>query len=146
MLLPCAVEQGDPFSFGMYLKRSWLHPTDVLFMYTGSKFSTGADEDKNRISVSGDPSSHALNVTISQLKASDTDRYYCEFVVENPAGEDLLLLGKTEFFLLVRAGECFFPFHKYFDCLKLNLTRLNFQNLPHTLHQKYISTFADDSK
>lgn len=109
VVLPCVVEQRNPSPFGVYLKRSWLHRTEVLFMYTKSEFSVGNDEDKNRTSVSGDPSSHALNVTISQLRASDTDRYYCEFVVEDPSSEDLRLPGKTDFFLLVSAGELFPP-------------------------------------
>lgn len=105
VLLPCVVEQTDPPPYGVYLKRSWLRPGEVLFMYTGSEFSVDKDEDKHRTSVSGDPSSHSLNVTISQLRAADTDRYYCEFVVAQPSSEDLRLRGKTEYFLLVTAGE-----------------------------------------
>lgn len=113
MVLPCLLERRDLSPFGVYLKRSWLRPSEVLFMYTKNEFNVGNDGDKNRTSVSGDPSSHALNVTISQLRVSDTDRYYCEFVVENLSSEDLRLPGKTEFFLLVSAGEFFFfvPFH-----------------------------------
>lgn len=118
VVLPCVVEQRNPSPFGVYLKRSWLHHTEVLFMYTKSEFKVKNVEDINRTSVSGDPSSHALNVTISQLRASDTDRYYCEFVVEEPSSEDLLLPGKTEFFLLVSAGEffCFFLPISYTYC------------------------------
>ncbi|KAF1395079.1 hypothetical protein PFLUV_G00007830 [Perca fluviatilis] len=97
VVLPCVVDQRNPSPFGVYLMRNWLKPTsEVLFMHTGNDVS--AD---NRISVSGDPSSHSLNVTISQLSASDTDRYYCEFLANNPLGEDDRIRGKTEFFLLV---------------------------------------------
>lgn len=103
VVLPCAVEQRNPAPFSVYLKRSWLNPGEVLFMYTKKEFSVGNDDDKNRTSVSGDPSSHSLNVTISQLRVSDTDRYYCEFLVENRFSEDEQLRGKTEFFLLVGA-------------------------------------------
>lgn len=105
VVLPCVVDQRNPSPFGVYLKRNWLKTSEVLFMHTGNDVS--AD---NRISVSGDPSSHSLNVTISQLSASDTDRYYCEFVANNPLGEDDRKQGKTEFFLLVNSGECFFFF------------------------------------
>ncbi|XP_054460751.1 cd7 antigen-like [Anoplopoma fimbria] len=103
VVLPCVAEQRKPSTFGVYLKRSWLNPRDVLFMYTESSFSVDNNEDKNRISVSGDPSIHSLNVTISQLKGSDTDRYYCEFMVKNPSAEDERIPAKTEFFLLVDA-------------------------------------------
>ncbi|XP_073325011.1 cd7 antigen-like [Pagrus major] len=103
VVLPCVVEPRIPPPFGLYLKRSWLHHSNVLFMHTKSDFHADKADDKNRTRVSGDPSSHSLNVTISQLRASDTDRYYCEFVVDNPSSEDILLPGKTEFFLLVTA-------------------------------------------
>ncbi|XP_030595938.1 cd7 antigen-like [Archocentrus centrarchus] len=103
VVLPCETEPGNPAPYSVYLKRTWLHPMEVLFMYTKEEFSTGNDADKNRTSVSGDPSLRVLNVTISQLKASDTDRYYCEFVVENRSSKDDRITGKTEFFLLVGA-------------------------------------------
>uniref|UniRef100_A0A3B4T482 Ig-like domain-containing protein n=1 Tax=Seriola dumerili TaxID=41447 RepID=A0A3B4T482_SERDU len=108
VVLPCGVEPRNPSPIAVYLKRSWLRPVDVLFMYTQYEFTVTNDDDKNRITVSGDPSSHSLNVTISQLTADDTDRYYCEFVVANLVSEDLHVYGRTEFFLLVKAGECFF--------------------------------------
>ncbi|XP_041790368.1 uncharacterized protein LOC121604817 [Chelmon rostratus] len=101
--LPCEVGQRNPSPFGVYLRRSWLRPGKVLFMYTKSDFNTDDNDDKARISVSGDPSGHSVNVTLSQLRASDTDRYYCEFVVENPSSEDDRVPGKTEYFLLVSA-------------------------------------------
>ncbi|KAI3352372.1 hypothetical protein L3Q82_005338 [Scortum barcoo] len=105
VVLPCVFEQRDLSPFGFYLRRNWLHPGDMLFKYTSNEFSVHDDNDKNRTSVSGDPKSHSLNVTISQLRASDTDRYHCDFVVEKPASEDVRLPGKTEFFLLVTGGE-----------------------------------------
>lgn len=101
VVLPCTVEQQTSAPLGVYLKRSWLNPTEVLFMYTESDFVAASKEDQERIWVSGDPGSLAVNVSLSQLRASDTDRYYCEFVVENPSSQDLKVPGKTEFFLLV---------------------------------------------
>ncbi|KAG7486804.1 hypothetical protein JOB18_039028 [Solea senegalensis] len=103
VVLPCAVEQRNLPPFGVYLKRSWLQPTNVLFMYTKSDSVVENDADQHRVSVSGDPSSHALNVTISELRVSDTDRYHCEFYFNNPSSEDDRIRGNTEFFLLVTA-------------------------------------------
>lgn len=103
-VLPCEVEPSTKPPFGVYLKRSWRSPAEVLFMYSGSDFTVAKDEDKARIAVSGDPASLALNVSLSQLRAADTDRYSCEFMVEKPSSEDLKLPGKTEFFLLVVGG------------------------------------------
>lgn len=105
VLLPCALQRTDPSPFGAYLKRTWLRPGQVLFKHTGSEFIAASDGDKSRTSVSGDPSSHRLNVTISQLRVGDTDRYSCEFVVENAASFDHQLPGTTDFFLLVTAGK-----------------------------------------
>lgn len=105
VLLPCALERGDLSPFGAYLKRTWLRPGEVLFKHTESEFSVASQGDKSRTSVSGDPSSRRLNVTISQLRVADTDRYSCQFVVENAASIDLSLPGSTDFFLLVSAGE-----------------------------------------
>lgn len=104
MVLPCVVDQRNPAPLGMYLKRTWLQHREVLFMYTKREFSMHVDADKNRTSISGDPSSHSLNVTISQLRAGDTDRYYCEFVVEQPSSEDERVPGNNEFFLLVSSA------------------------------------------
>uniref|UniRef100_A0A3B5MD02 Immunoglobulin V-set domain-containing protein n=1 Tax=Xiphophorus couchianus TaxID=32473 RepID=A0A3B5MD02_9TELE len=61
---------------------------------------------KGRVSVSGDPSSYSANVTISQLRAADTDRYTCEFMVERMGAEDEKIQGNTEIFLQVSSGEC----------------------------------------
>ncbi|KAE8300007.1 hypothetical protein D5F01_LYC00138 [Larimichthys crocea] len=104
VVLPCVVDQRNPAPLGMYLKRTWLQHREVLFMYTKREFSMHVDADKNRTSISGDPSSHSLNVTISELRASDTDRYYCEFVVEQPSSEDEHVPGNNEFFLLVSSA------------------------------------------
>ncbi|XP_062286757.1 cd7 antigen-like [Scomber scombrus] len=103
VVFPCAIEQRNPAPFGVYLKRSWLVPNEILFMHTGEDFKMKYDHDKSRTIVSGDPINHTLNVTISELTTKDTDRYYCEFIVENPSSEDEHIPGKTEFFLLVTA-------------------------------------------
>lgn len=104
VVLPCVVNQRNPPPFGMYLKRNWLHPSEVIYKMKELDFHVDSTDDKNRISVSGDPSIHSLNVTISQLTASDTDHYYCEFVVENLFSADEQIRGTTEFFLHVKAG------------------------------------------
>lgn len=101
VLLHCALEGRDLLPFGAYLKRTWLRPGEVLFKHTETEFSVAKDGDETRISVSGDPSTLRLNITISLLRVGDTDRYSCEFVLENY----LRLPGTTEFFLLVTAGE-----------------------------------------
>ncbi|XP_041640609.1 cd7 antigen-like [Cheilinus undulatus] len=103
VVFPCVVEKKVTPPYGVYLKRSWLHPSEVLFMYKESEFTVTNLKDKNRTSVSGDPSSHSLNVTISELRPDDTDRYFCEFVVERPHSDDLRVMGDEEFFLMVHA-------------------------------------------
>lgn len=103
VLLPCALERGDLSPFGASLKRTWLRPGEVLFKHTETEFSAAKDGDERRISVSGDPSTRQVNISVSQLRVGDTDRYGCEFVVES--GSYLFLPGRTEFFLLVTAGE-----------------------------------------
>lgn len=120
VVLPCVVEQRNPSPFGMYLKRNWLHPGEVIYKMNEADFYADNKDDESRISVSGDPSIHSLNVTVSQLTASDTDHYYCEFVVEKTFSEDEQIRGTTEFFLHVKAGEFFFflfPSHSFFTCL-----------------------------
>ncbi|XP_071361621.1 cd7 antigen-like [Trachinotus anak] len=103
VVLSCGVDQRSPPPYGVYLRRSWLRPGKVLFMLTRSEFTVGDDDDRNRTSVSGDPGSHCLNVTLSDLRPGDTDRYYCEFIVDRPSSEDERVRGRTEFFLLVAA-------------------------------------------
>lgn len=105
VLLHCALEGRDLSPFGAYLKRTWLRPGEVLFKHTETEFSVAKGGDEGRISVSGDPSTRRLNITISPLRVGDTDRYSCEFVVETASSVYLRLPGTTEFFLLVTAGE-----------------------------------------
>lgn len=105
VLLPCALGRRDLSPFGASLKRTWLQPGQVLFKHTESEFTTASDSDKRRTSVSGDPSTHQLNVSISGLRVGDTDRYSCEFLVEKVDSSDLHLPGTTDFFLLVTGGE-----------------------------------------
>ncbi|XP_036796391.1 uncharacterized protein LOC110485822 isoform X4 [Oncorhynchus mykiss] len=54
-----------------------------------------------RIHVMGDPSSHRVNVTLSQLKGTDTDIYYCEFVFPDSFSLDQKIPSKMELFLYV---------------------------------------------
>ncbi|XP_053184789.1 cd7 antigen-like [Scomber japonicus] len=105
VVFPCAIEQRNPAPFGVYLKRTWLVPNEILFMHTEEDFRMKNDHDKSRTSVSGDPKNHSLIVTISELTTKDTDRYYCEFIVENLSTVDEYIPGKTEFFLLVTAAQ-----------------------------------------
>ncbi|KAL6110188.1 uncharacterized protein ACO6RY_19322 [Pungitius sinensis] len=103
VVLPCAVEPREPAPYGVYLKRRWLDPRDVLFKYKKEERTVGSGEDENRIQVSGDADLHTLNVTISQLRAADTDRYVCQFMVASNSAEDEARPGSSEFFLLVKA-------------------------------------------
>ncbi|XP_060948137.1 cd7 antigen-like [Limanda limanda] len=104
VVLPCVVQQKHPPPFAMYLKRSGLQKSEVLFMHTEENASLTNKDDHTRISTSGDPSVHSLNVTISQLRVSDTDRYHCEFIVHNISFEDDKTPGDTEFVLIVTAA------------------------------------------
>ncbi|XP_034458468.1 cd7 antigen-like [Hippoglossus hippoglossus] len=104
VVLPCVIQQNEPPPFGMYLSRSWLQQSQVLYIHTKSVATVANDDDQTRIGTSGDPSSHSLNVTISELRVSDTDRYYCDFVVHRPLSEDERIHGDTEFVLLVTAA------------------------------------------
>lgn len=138
VVLPCVVEQKNPSPFGVYLKRGWLHPGEVLFMHTKSEFTPYNSDDTNRTSVSGDPSNHSVKVTLSLLRVSDTDRYYCEFVVNNPNSEDEHIRGMTEFFLLVKAGECFISSHTLFTLVAH--WRLNFPKIVHRMSKHHLFT------
>ncbi|KAM4750314.1 cd7 antigen-like [Anableps anableps] len=100
MLIRCHMEPRGKPPFGLYLRRSWLRPTEVFFKYTKNDASVN-ESFKDRVSVSGDPSDHSVNVTISQLRAADTDRYICEFMVEKVGSEDEKIQGNTEIFLQV---------------------------------------------
>ncbi|KAM9818364.1 cd7 antigen-like isoform 2-T2 [Syngnathus typhle] len=97
---PCAMKPRNPSPFGFYMKRTWLHPGEVLFKYTDTEADVKDSANIHRLAVRGDPNNHSLTVTLSDLRADDTDRYYCEFVVENRS-EDGFVPGDTEFFLLV---------------------------------------------
>lgn len=101
VVFTCEMETKSDSPYGFYLKRGRRQPPEVLFQLTGSEFSVNNLNDKNRTSTSGDPSHRSVNVTISELRADDTDRYFCEFVVDIPSSKDLILTGKKEFFLLV---------------------------------------------
>ncbi|XP_016526786.1 cd7 antigen-like isoform X1 [Poecilia formosa] len=96
----CDMKPRSQPPFGLYLRRSWLRPVDVLFKYTKSD-ATVNESFRGRVSVSGDPSDFSVNVTLSQLGAADTDRYTCEFMVERIGAEDEKIPGNTEVFLQV---------------------------------------------
>lgn len=129
MSLPCALDHVHPAPFGMYLKRGWLQPGEVLFMYTKTELTTAKGGDKNRTSASGDPSERAVNVTISQLRVGDTDRYRCEFVAANEASADHQLPGRTDFFLLVTAGEFVFRAFSKWKRLKTTAAEQSHRNV-----------------
>ncbi|XP_028315944.1 cd7 antigen-like isoform X2 [Gouania willdenowi] len=102
--LSCEAEPKSRAPIGVYLKRGWLRPGEVLFQYSGSDFTVANSADRNRTTVSGDPSQHRFNITMSRLRPGDTDRYHCDFIVSNPSSEDESVRGKTDYFLLVSAG------------------------------------------
>lgn len=102
--LSCAMEPVNRPPFGFYLKRGWLQPGEVLFQYTTSNFVVKDAAYEGRLVVSGDPSTHSVNVTISQLRAADTDRYICEFMLEKAGSEDEPIPAKTDFLLLVNSA------------------------------------------
>nr|XP_057925411.1 uncharacterized protein LOC131126878 [Doryrhamphus excisus] len=101
VVFPCSIKTSSPAPLAFYLKRTWLHLNDVVFKYTNTEAHVYNSPDKQRLVVSGDPRSHSVNVTLSDLRANDTDRYVCEFVVENPSSVDEYRPGEMEFFLLV---------------------------------------------
>uniref|UniRef100_A0A673CZH6 Ig-like domain-containing protein n=1 Tax=Sphaeramia orbicularis TaxID=375764 RepID=A0A673CZH6_9TELE len=107
VVFPCAVNQSEPPPYGFALARRWLQTSTVLYKHKHTNHEVLISDYKNRISVSGDPTSYSVTVTISELRASDTDRYHCQFEVDNPFSDDIRKPGNTEFFLLVRAdGPC----------------------------------------
>ncbi|XP_041729585.2 uncharacterized protein LOC121560736 isoform X1 [Coregonus clupeaformis] len=100
----CISEFNATKPIGLYLKRKWLQPNrEVLFMYTAQKPALYPDV-KQRIHVTGDPSTHRVNVTLSQLKGTDTDLYYCEFVFPDTS-VDQNIPSKMELFLYVNDAE-----------------------------------------
>uniref|UniRef100_A0A8C7MKX8 Immunoglobulin V-set domain-containing protein n=1 Tax=Oncorhynchus kisutch TaxID=8019 RepID=A0A8C7MKX8_ONCKI len=97
----CISEFSASKPIGFYLKRKWLQPNrEVLFMYTEQNPVFHPDV-KERIHVTGDPSTHRVNVTLSQLKGTDTDLYYCEFVFPDSSSLDQKIPSKMELFLYV---------------------------------------------
>uniref|UniRef100_A0A8C8GAE4 Immunoglobulin V-set domain-containing protein n=1 Tax=Oncorhynchus tshawytscha TaxID=74940 RepID=A0A8C8GAE4_ONCTS len=97
----CISEFSASKPIGFYLKRKWLQPNrEVLFMYTEQNPVFYPDV-KERIHVTGDPSTHRVNVTLSQLKGTDTDLYYCEFVFPDSSSLDQKIPSKMELFLYV---------------------------------------------
>ncbi|XP_051940084.1 cd7 antigen-like [Hippocampus zosterae] len=103
--LPCTIKPSSRSPLGFYMRRTWLHPGQVLFKYTDTEAHVNVAADRRRLEIGGDPSSHSLIVTLSDLRANDTDRYNCEFVVANPSSEDEHVPGETEFFLLVNPAD-----------------------------------------
>ncbi|CAL1601620.1 unnamed protein product [Knipowitschia caucasica] len=102
VVFPCLVNQNTATPIGVYLKRSWLRRSNILFQYERSEVSVLDNKYLNRTSTSGDPNIRAVNVTISGLRPSDTDLYTCEFNLDNPHSEDQIQHGNTQFFLFVR--------------------------------------------
>lgn len=102
----CISEFNASKPIGLYLKRKWLQPNrEVLFMFTYQKPVFHLDV-KERIHVTGDPSTHRVNVTLSQLNGKDTDVYYCEFVFLDASSVDEKIPSNMEFFLYVdNVGE-----------------------------------------
>uniref|UniRef100_A0AAZ3SC87 Immunoglobulin V-set domain-containing protein n=1 Tax=Oncorhynchus tshawytscha TaxID=74940 RepID=A0AAZ3SC87_ONCTS len=101
----CISEFSASKPIGFYLKRKWLQPNrEVLFMYTEQNPVFYPDV-KERIHVTGDPSTHRVNVTLSQLKGTDTDLYYCEFVFPDSSSLDQKIPSKMELFLYVVDAE-----------------------------------------
>uniref|UniRef100_A0A3B4AK58 Immunoglobulin V-set domain-containing protein n=1 Tax=Periophthalmus magnuspinnatus TaxID=409849 RepID=A0A3B4AK58_9GOBI len=105
VVLSCRVDHTSTPPFGVYLKRSRLRPGDVLFKYEDEDVSVRDGEYHNRTSVTGDPKIHEVNVTIRDLRPTDTDQYHCEFNFNNPTSEDTVQRGTTEYFIYVRGGE-----------------------------------------
>ncbi|CAL8328791.1 unnamed protein product [Lota lota] len=93
-------DQGGISPYGVRLKRCWLRQDLVVFMHEHSKPFVSNPLESTRINVSGDPSARQVNVTISDLRASDTDRYCCEFIVA-ATPDDRIIPGKVEFFIYV---------------------------------------------
>ncbi|KAJ0032961.1 hypothetical protein NQD34_000068 [Periophthalmus magnuspinnatus] len=102
VVLSCRVDHTSTPPFGVYLKRSRLRPGDVLFKYEDEDVSVRDGEYHNRTSVTGDPKIHEVNVTIRDLRPTDTDQYHCEFNFNNPTSEDTVQRGTTEYFIYVR--------------------------------------------
>ncbi|KAJ3614731.1 hypothetical protein NHX12_018301 [Muraenolepis orangiensis] len=103
VMFRCSLLPHGIAPYGVYLKRCWRRPSEVLFMHKGNKPSVSDSHDVQRIGVSGDPSDWQVNVTISELRSTDTDRYCCEFLVADDLN-DRSIPGKVEYFLHVAYG------------------------------------------
>ncbi|XP_030208594.1 cd7 antigen-like isoform X2 [Gadus morhua] len=102
-VLRCSGPPGteDTSVYGVRLKRCWLREEQVLFMHKDSvKPYVPNHLDDKRFNVGGDPSGRQVNVTISDLRPGDTDRYCCEFVIE-ATPDDRIIPGEVEFFIYV---------------------------------------------
>ncbi|KAL2087044.1 hypothetical protein ACEWY4_018103 [Coilia grayii] len=98
--LACLSTERNPYGF--YLRRKWLQPDkEVLFVYQSMAPSyAGSKTDSSRIRVVEALHAGQVNVTISNLSASDTDRYACEFVfASNPT--DRVEPGRDDFLLYI---------------------------------------------
>ncbi|XP_029596219.1 uncharacterized protein LOC115178918 isoform X3 [Salmo trutta] len=123
----CISEFNASKPIGFYLKRKWLQPNrEVLFMFTYQKPVFHLDV-KERIHVTGDPSTHRVNVTLSQLKGTDTDIYYCEFVFPDAYSLDQKIPSKMELFLYVADAEERLHLGTGLGGLAYNLTLLKMQ-------------------
>ncbi|XP_056136625.1 cd7 antigen-like [Lampris incognitus] len=102
VVIPCVLQEKHPAPIGVELKRRWLDPGKVLFQLKNMRPEVHKLSEKDRYSVSGDPGTCSLNVTISQLRASDTDRYFCEFITDDSPMKRIPSMA--EFFLYVVAN------------------------------------------
>ena len=118
-VLRCSGPPGteDTSVYGVRLKRCWLREEQVLFMHKDSvKPYVPNHLDDKRFNVGGDPSGRQVNVTISDLRPGDTDRYCCEFVIE-ATPDDRIIPGEVEFFIYVGNGEMSLIYLHYLICL-----------------------------
>jgi len=105
VVIPCSVlRDGGEAPYAVSLKRCWLRQDEAMFMYTKANPSVTDRALNERVRVSGDPGDRQLNVTISDLRPADTDRYCCEFIVEN-VPDDRTVHGDVQFFVYVTDGE-----------------------------------------
>ncbi|XP_062392332.1 cd7 antigen-like [Sardina pilchardus] len=96
----CSTTSRDPFAF--YLRREWLEPIkEVLFIHEGQNPTFGPGETgRSRIRVFEDLPAGQVNVSISHLQGSDTDRYTCEFIFSG-VPHDRMEPGRDTFLLYV---------------------------------------------
>lgn len=111
VVLRCAFDLKQARPIGVSLWRTKPTRSRVLFKLSGLGFTSA---DQHRISVSGDPKDCSVNITISQLRSSDTNLYFCEFDIANQSSADETQPGKMKFLLVVgkSTGKCFFLSHR----------------------------------